>query len=431
MADWDTIVIGAGAAGLVAAERSAALGRRTLLIEKANKAGVKILMSGGTRCNVTHATDCRGIVAAFGNNGRFLHSALSYLGPSDIVELFLDAGVPTKVEETGKVFPISDRAIDVRDGLLKRLNASGATLQLGTAVETIDQAEDRFIVSSASQKWECENLILTVGGQSYPGCGTTGDGYPWVKAWGHSIVPPVPSLAPLSSPAQWLTELSGVTFEHVQFSLWDTPYDSATRPKRPLEVSTGGLLITHRGLSGPAAMNVSRGYSRATSGKPLLATCDWFPSENHEALSQRFRKELADEPKRELVTVLSRWVFRRFAEALIAHLKLDPFRRAGEVSQTMVRQIVTALKELPIPISGTLGFAKAEVTAGGVSLKEVDSRTMASRLVPRLFLAGEILDLDGPIGGFNFTSAFATGWLAGYQGAEPQAWPEVRASRRA
>lgn len=429
MAQWDTVVIGAGAAGLVAAERSAASGRRTLLLEKANKPGVKILMSGGTRCNVTHHTDSRGIVQAFGPNGRFLHSALAYLGPSDVVELFLDEHVPTKVEETGKVFPKSDRAIDVRDALVRRLQASGASLRLSTAVQSIERAGDSFVVAASDQHWECENLILTVGGQSYPGCGTTGDGYPWVKAWGHSIVPPVPSLAPLTSPAQWLTELSGVTFEQVQFSLWDAPFEAATRPKRPLETSRGGLLITHRGLSGPAAMNVSRGYARATSGKPLLATCDWFPEESLEGLANRFRRELADEPKRELVTVLSRWVFRRFAEALIAHLKLDPYRRAGEVSQAMTRQLIGALKELPIPISGTLGFAKAEVTAGGISLKEVDSRSMASRLVPNLYFAGEILDLDGPIGGFNFQAAFATGWLAGYQGSEPQAWSETRQPR--
>ncbi|MCA9104316.1 MAG: NAD(P)/FAD-dependent oxidoreductase [Planctomycetales bacterium] len=424
MTMWDTIVIGAGAAGLVAAERSAATGHATLLLEKANKPGVKILMSGGTRCNVTHATDRNGIVAAFGKPGKFLHSALSYLGPQEVVDLFAREGVATKVESTGKVFPVSDRAIDVRDALLRRLSRSGAALRTGVAVTEIVATEHGFQLESTRGSWECRSLILTSGGQSYPGCGTTGDGYRWLAELGHRIVPCVPSLAPLTSSAHWLTALSGLTFDDVRLSLWDTTFPGKQRPKKPIETYRSSLLLTHKGLSGPAAMNVSRGVARAASPLPLLATCDWFPDFNQEQVYERLRDEMASDPRRELVPLLSRWVFKRFAEALVDHLQLDPRQRVAELASSNVRRLAVALKELPIPITGTLGFAKAEVTAGGVALGEVDSRTMASRRVPGLYLAGEILDLDGPIGGFNFQAAFATGWVAGYQGQAVQAWQE-------
>ena len=181
-ASWETIVIGAGAAGLIAAERSAAMGRQTLLLEKSNKPGVKILMSGGTRCNLTHHTDRQGIIRAFGPQGRFFHSPLSYLSPQDVVELFEREGVRTKVESTGKIFPESNRALDVRDALVRRLRVSGATLQLGTAAQSITrQSNEGFVVETQSGSYSCEKLILTVGGQSYPGCGTTGDGYDWLR----------------------------------------------------------------------------------------------------------------------------------------------------------------------------------------------------------------------------------------------------------
>ncbi|HAN97974.1 MAG TPA: aminoacetone oxidase family FAD-binding enzyme [Planctomycetaceae bacterium] len=428
MEEPETIVIGAGAAGLIAAERSASIGRRTLLLEKAPKAGVKILMSGGTRCNVTHATDAAGIVAAYGPAGRFLHSPLSYLGPDDVVALFAAEGVPTKIESTGKVFPRSDRAIDVRDALVERLHRSGASLKLKTAVRSLVRDGDRFEVQADVGRWTAPQVIVTVGGRSYPGCGTTGDGYPWLAELGHEIVPPVPSLVPLTLDAPWLRELQGLTFDPVEVAVWDVDDPAARRPKRPLARCRSSLLITHVGLSGPAAMNVSREVARRASHRTLL-TCDWFPDRTVDNLLAELLERRADEPRKSLAAALARIVFARFAEALVRHLGCDPERRLAEVPMEWFRRIAAGLKGLPLVVTGTLGFAKAEVTAGGVRLSEVDSRTMASRKVPGLYLAGEVLDLDGPIGGFNFQAAFATGWLAGYQGTPPETWREANAAR--
>src|SRR5436190_5489439 len=202
----DVVVIGAGAAGLVAAVEAAARGRRTLLIEKNRRAGVKILMSGGTRCNLTQATDKSGIIRAYGDQGNFLHPALAALSPADLVKLIEDEGVATKVEETGKIFPVSNRATDVLDALLARLHRSGAELALDEAVQQIDwlRGDGGFRLTTSKREVIAKKAIVTVGGQSYPGSGTTGDGYAWAAGLGHTIESPRPALVPLTTGETWV-----------------------------------------------------------------------------------------------------------------------------------------------------------------------------------------------------------------------------------
>src|SRR5437016_3193878 len=207
---WDVVVIGAGAAGLLAAVRAAERGRRTLLLEKNRKPGVKTLTSGGTRCNVTHATDNRGIVEAYGPPGRFLHSALAALSVQDTVDLFEAEGVPTKVEETGKVFPVSNKATDVLDALLRRLHRSGATLALAESVLDLRPDPPGFALATPHRTVRAARVVLTTGGRSYPGCGTTGDGYAFAARLGHAIVTPRPALTPVRVQAPWVADLRGV-----------------------------------------------------------------------------------------------------------------------------------------------------------------------------------------------------------------------------
>ena len=211
MADWDIVVVGAGAAGLMAAIRAAERGRRVLLLEKNRKAGVKILMSGGTRCNITHATDNRGIVEAFGPPGRFLHSALAAFSVQDTIEFFEAEGVATKVEETGKIFPVSNKALDVLDALLRRLHASGARLSLEEPLLDLQPRAPGFALTTPGRVVSADRVVLTTGGQSYPGCGTTGDGYALTTRLGHTIVPPRPALVPVKVAVSWVAELRGIT----------------------------------------------------------------------------------------------------------------------------------------------------------------------------------------------------------------------------
>src|SRR4051812_16634110 len=228
--DFDAVVIGAGAAGLVAATHAAERGRRVLLLEKSRKPGVKILMSGGTRCNITHDCDARGIITAFGTNGKFLHSALAALGPRETVAMFEDEGVATKVEDTGKVFPVSDRALDVLEALLNRLKRSGATLAVGEPVTALSPIpEGGFRVVTPLRQVTAERLLVTTGGKSYPGCGTTGDGYGFATQFGHTIVPTRPALVPLTVQPAWVGDLRGITLPDVQLKVLDENKPLAVR----------------------------------------------------------------------------------------------------------------------------------------------------------------------------------------------------------
>lgn len=402
---WDVVVVGAGAAGLLAATRAAERGRHTLLLEKNRKPGVKILMSGGTRCNITHATDNRGIVDAYGPPGRFLHSALASLSVQETVELFEAEGVPTKIEETGKVFPVSNKAVDVLDALLRHLHRSGATLALGEPLIDLQKSEAGFSVTTPRRVLSARRVILTVGGQSYPGSGTTGDGYRLAAKFAHTIVEPRPALVPLMVSAPWIQELRGVTLGDVAVSI--------VEENRSLASRRGSLLFAHFGLSGPVILDVSRVVSRHVNPQTLVLEADLLPSLKEADLDEYLQRESLESGKKLLAGVLANHLPRRLCDALIVQAGFPVDRKAAALSRTERGRLVQSVKRLRLPITGTLGFGKAEVTAGGVALDEIDSRTMQSKLVPGLWIAGELLDLDGPIGGYNFQAAFSTGWLAG------------------
>jgi predicted Rossmann fold flavoprotein len=417
MHDWEVIVVGAGAAGLVAAFRSAERGRRTLLLEKNRKAGAKILVSGGTRCNLTHAADKQGILREFGPQGRFLHSALSVFGPQDVVEMFEVEGVPTKIEQPmGKVFPVSNKALDVLSALLRRLGRSGCVLAREEPVEGLERLGDGFRLTTSQRITTAGKVILTPGGTSYPGCGTKGDGYAWARALGHTIIPPRPALVPLMTDAAWVHALSGMTMPDVLvrvMSAESATGNSRSGGARVLAQRRGSFLFTHFGLSGPAVLDVSRAVSGHLGPGRLALVCDVLPEMKSEQFDGLLAQQCAADGKRLVASVLARWIPQRLAETLVGQLALPEPLRAAELSKAARRRLVQAVKQLAIPITGTLGFKKAEVTAGGVDLSEIDSRTMQSKIVPNLYIAGELLDLDGPIGGYNFQAAFSTGWLAG------------------
>ncbi len=402
---WQVVVVGAGAAGLMAALRAAEHGRHTLLLEKNRKAGVKILMSGGTRCNITQDTDNRGIVAAYGPPGRFLHSPLASFGVEATREFFEAEGVATKVEETGKVFPVSDRAADVLAALLRRLERSGATLALEEPITALERGADHFTIVTTRRTIRAEKVILTTGGQSYPGAGTTGDGYRFAAALGHRIVPPRPALVPLTTAVPWVAELRGITLPDVAVRIIDGAQTLAQR--------RGSLLFAHFGLSGPVALDVSRVVSGHPQPQSLALEIDLLPCLSEAALGDYLRDEALASGKKQLAGVLTQHLPRRLAETLLELATMGRDRKAAGLSKEERVRLVAQIKHLRIPLTGTLGFKKAEVTAGGIALDEVDSRTMQSKLVPNLYLAGEVLDLDGPIGGYNFQAAWSTGWLAG------------------
>jgi predicted flavoprotein YhiN len=460
--DCDVVVLGAGAAGLFAATRAAEAGARVILLEKNRRAGVKILMSGGTRCNLTNArglrrlaaisgpidpaynpSQCRGsraIAAAFGPAaGAFLGPALKSLDVDRTVRLFEAEGLATKVEANGKIFPASDRATDVVEALLNRLARSGAELRCGWAVRSIERLEAEQARSAATERVEAESegdgegegrgrggsgsagtgfridspagsirarrVILAVGGQSYPGCGTSGDGYAIAGRLGHTIVSTRPALVPIRVDVGWVMALKGLTLPDVSVSV-------CLASGRVLQERREAVLFAHFGLTGPAILDVSRAVARHEGPEPLELRIDLLPDVSREAVDRQIQEE-SRRGRRPVLSLLPEAIPRRLGEALLEAAAIPIGRTGPELSRDERRRLVGAIKPLSLPLAGSLGFEKAEVTSGGVSLEEVDPTTLESRLVPGFHLAGEVLDLDGLIGGYNFQAAWSTGWLAG------------------
>ena len=421
---WDVVVVGAGAAGLLAAIRAAERGRRTLVLEKNARPGVKILLSGGTRCNLTHAADPRAIAEAFGRQGRFLHSALAAFGPQQAIALVESEGMATKVETGGKVFPASDRAADVLEAILRRARRSGAHIALQEPLLRLERGPDAFRLTTSLRQLVAGSVILATGGMSYPRCGTTGDGYGWAAELGHRIVTPRPALTPILTDRTWTEDLQGVSLPDVLVRVvaprgGQVPGPGAGRAPdkgsagKPLAWSRGSLLFTHFGLSGPVVLNVSRAVSGCDRPETLQLLCDLLPGTSQASLESWLRESRSRDGAKQLGTILAERLPRRLGQALAEAAGVGAERRAAEAGKQELRSLAECVKRLCVPVRGVMGFRKAEVTAGGVCLDDVDSRSMQSKRVPRLYFAGEILDLDGPIGGYNFQAAFSTGWQAG------------------
>ena len=405
--EWDLIIVGGGAAGLWAAGTAAARGKRVLVLEKNNKPGVKILISGGTRCNITHHSDVEGIIQAFGNQGRFLKSALYQLTPDQVVQEIERLGVPTKIEDTGKVFPVSNHAIDVRNALVRRLTQPGAQLRSGVAVKDVSPCDaGGWQVQLEGESLRTKKIIVSTGGLSYSECGTTGDGYAWLKKLGHTITTTYPALTPLVSPSQWVHALKGITLPDVSVCV-----SSQELPKRePRVTSRGGFLWTHFGCSGPAPMNVSRFVSSLAEPHKSSLLLDLVPDLSAAEVTQLLGASQGG--KKNVQSVLQQLIPKNMAQCLLGRAQVEDGVTLAELPRKSRMSLIEDLKKLSVPLSGTRGYAKAEVTMGGVKTQEVNPQTMESRLASGLFLAGEILDVDGPIGGFNFQAAFSTGNLA-------------------
>ncbi|MDY0165152.1 MAG: NAD(P)/FAD-dependent oxidoreductase [Thermoguttaceae bacterium] len=417
---FDLIVLGGGPSGLMAAIRAAERRQTTLLLEKNRKPGAKILISGGGRCNLTHDCDGRAVAAAFGTAGRFLHSPLAALGPPQLRQWFRAEGVPTKAEPDGKVFPQSDRAGDVLGALLRRLDRCGVLLAPGEPAIGIERMADGFTIVTPYRVLHAGAVIVATGGMSYSGCGTTGDGYGWLASLGHTVHPPRPALVPLMTGEGWVQRLAGIALSNVLVRVLDPGAAALPRrgnrgslPPGVLAERRGAILFTHFGFSGPAVMDVSRAVTVHSAPHRLRLAVDFLPDMRADDLDVLLKATGATDGRKSVASLLPHPLPRRVSQSLMEQAGLDASLRAAELSRPERATLVGWLKRAEVSLKGSCGFDQAEVTAGGVALDEVDSRTMQSKLVPRLFITGEILDLDGFIGGFNLQAAFSTGWQAG------------------
>jgi len=411
------LVIGAGAAGMIAAWRAAALGAPVVLLERNRKPGVKILISGGGRCNITHAGDMESLRGKFlPNEGRFLKAAFHRFTNRHIVQLVEEGGVPTSTREDGRVFPERGRAEDVLAVLTGLLRSAGVRMVTETRVEGLVVADGAVRgVATAEGIIGAAHVVVAVGGASYPKTGTTGDGYRWAAAAGHTVVPIRPALAPIGVepglPAAW----RGVAVRDGELLLFHRG--------RKRHAWRGDILFSHEGITGPAALEVSREAALAREEGDGELRFDFFPDMAHGDLDAALQRAVESQRGKMLGTVLEAMIPARIVAGLFAGAGVELSRRGHVLTREDRRKAVGVLKEWRMGPVGTIVMERGEVSAGGVALDEVDPRTMRSRKVRGLYLCGEVLDIAGPVGGFNLQAAFSTGYVAGETAAQDRSAP--------
>jgi hypothetical protein len=411
----DLAIIGGGAAGLASAifaAQAAPAGHRIVVLEGAKTLGAKILVSGGGRCNLTHEK-----VAARDFNGsqKIIRNVLAAFDADAAVEWFRSLGVELKREPTGKLFPVSDSARTVLNALVHRCEELNVSLQTESRVTQIaapSGESDSFVITHAKGELRCRRVIVSAGGRSLPRSGSDGSGYTLVQQLGHQVTPTYAALVPLVlAPQMFHALISGISMD-VELSVF-------VAGKR-VDHRTGSLLWTHFGISGPVVMDASRHWTIAhESGLEVTMKCNLLPGESFESVENWLIQLVNARPKASILTHLAGRFPERVAAALLQHVGTDAATVSGHLPRESRRTLVHALTGLTLPVTQHRGWNYAEVTAGGVPLDEIDFRTMQSRKVPDLHLAGEILDCEGRIGGFNFQWAWATGYLAGRAAVGP------------
>jgi len=402
----DVVVVGAGPAGIMAALAAASHGRKAALVERQPSPGVKLCATGGGRGNLTNTLPEEDFLRRFGRKARFVAPALRSFGPRRLRSFLNESGVPTTVEDGWRVYPVSGRASDVRDALVRRLGRSGVELFVGAEVDGLIGSSGRVLgVRSTAGTFSCRAVVLAAGGMTRSDLGGNESGYALAKQAGHSIVRPLPALSPIRASDPWVGRLAGVVLPNAGLRAGRGGAGA---------VSSGSVLFTHSGISGPAALDISGFVAESLAAGPieLLLNCD--QDSGREEWLHRFREWRKAHGARRIVNLLDMALPASFAEVVAETAGVNPARVAAELTADETGRLIESLTGLHITAVGVGSMDEAMVTRGGVELSEVDPKRLASRKAPGLFFAGEILDVDGPTGGFNLQWAFSSGWLAGY-----------------
>jgi len=404
-------IVGAGPAGLMGAIFAAQAGAQTTVIETNSTAGRKLLLTGGGRCNFTHRGSAEETARAFGTKGRFLRYSLYKFPPAKVQQFFRRHGLESKVDQTGCVFPVTDRATDIRDILLAEAKRLGVHFVFSTEVTSVTRHTGHFAVNSAGQAILAERVIIATGGLSYPETGSAGDGYRFASQLGHRVVRPRPSLVPLVTLESWPGNLAGTSLENVKI---------ATSIGKKKIVVTGSMLFTQDGIGGPAVLQLSRFVTDFLPGEkpPLKIFVDLVGDIGEAELEQAIIRQMGEHPKKAVVNILAEIMPRRLSQVLCSQFGVVANLPANQLGKDLRRRLLHLLKALPLSVVRTRPIAEATVTRGGVDVTEVEPRTMESRICPGLFFAGEILDVDAPCGGYNLQMCWSTGALAGSSAAQ-------------
>jgi predicted Rossmann fold flavoprotein len=408
MGNFDVIVVGGGPAGMMAAGRAAECGRRTLLAEKNRKPGEKLNLTGGGRCNITNAEfDTRTFLSFFGDARKFLFSPFSRFAVQETFDFFEGRGLPLVVEERQRAFPKSQQAADVTRTLVEYMQEHDVELRFGVEVKHLFTENGAITGIETNQGlFTSESIILATGGASYKETGSTGDGLNWLREIGHTVHEATPDIVPLRAKEQWVKELSGTTLEPMKITFAAANGEQLSK--------TGKILFTHFGISGPLILNSANEVKNLLKHGPVAATIDLFPGMEPHLVDRRVL-EIFDENKNKIVRNVAKQLapvgMARSLAALLPAELLD--KKVNVVTQGERQTLAQLLKGLPLTITGTMGYDWAVVCDGGIDMAEIDTRTMRSRIHPNLYVAGDLLHVSRPSGGFSLQLCWTTGWVAG------------------
>lgn len=394
---------------MMAAITAAENGAKVILLEKMPLLGKKMMITGKGRCNVTNDSPNVEIIKNIKGNGKFLYSAVNSFSPKDVMNFVENLGVPLKVERGRRVFPVSDMAKDVADAFKNRLLDLGVDIRTDMAVEKILTAENKVagVLTKRGEKINADRAILAVGGASYPATGSSGDGYKMAKALGHKVTDIFPALVPLETEEDWVKEATGLSLRNVKAAL--------IVDGKKVEEEFGEMLFAHFGITGPIILSLSRTASKSLSeGKSVEIAIDLKPALDEDTLDKRIERDFEKYKSKIAKNAMTDLLPQKLIAPVLDAAYIDEEKIAGEISKKERRLLVRALKGLVLTILKTRPIAEAIVTAGGVSVKEINPKTMESKLVKGLYFAGEVIDIDGFTGGYNLQAAFSTGRAAGY-----------------
>ena len=402
------IVIGAGASGLMAAGFCAERDIDTLLLERNGKVARKVMITGKGRCNVTNACNLlNDLIDNVPVNGRFLYNAFSKFMPNDTMDFFEKRGVPLKIERGNRVFPQSDKAVDIVDALNFFAQKGGARRVEERATELIiDNNEVKGVKCESGKEYLSDAVIIATGGKSYPQTGSTGDGYVLAKQAGHTIIEPKPSLVPFECHEGWCSEVKGLTLKNISIRVYDN------ENCRDVYTDFGELLFTHFGVSGPVILSASSHIREMKKGRYNIFI-DLKPALSVEQLEKRLLREFAESPNKAIINIMDSLLPKSLVPVFVRLTHIPPSTKANQVTKDMRRDIVDLLKSIKLTITDFRPIDEAVITSGGVDVKEISPKNMESKLCKNLYFCGEVIDVDAYTGGFNLQIAFSTGVLAG------------------
>lgn len=399
------VVIGGGAGGMMAAICAARKGAHVTLLDPNERLGKKVNITGKGRCNVTNHCDVKTVLANIPGDGRFLYSALNRLGPQDTMALFESLGVPLKTERGNRVFPVSDRSHDVANALERAYAHAGGRVVHAAATDILTHDGAVSAVVTTEGTIDCDAAVICTGGLSYPLTGSTGDGYRLARQLGHTVTPTRPSLVPLESDDPWCAEMQGFSLRNVTLTVYD-------EQNKVIYSDLGEMLFTHFGVSGPLVLSASA-HMRDFSQHKYRLSIDLKPALDEKKLDARILRDFQKYANRDFKNALYDLAGHAMIPVLVRLSGIPEDTKVNAITREQRHKLVELFKHFPVSVTGTRPIDEAIITSGGVSLKEVNPRTMGSKLVPGLYFAGEVLDLDAYTGGFNLQIAWSTGYVAG------------------